>query len=178
MTTRKFAIARAVGIIGATAALVTGVTFAAFTSTATLSDNTISTATAGLEINGHLGSQPGFTLTGYVPGTNVTVPFTLTNSGGVPLAVTAQVVPGVSFANVGVTDYSKVSVTITNTVTTNHYTTDFGTLLTGFAIPELSNMPAGSSDTYNATLNIDPSGVTGTTASLSDFDIVFTGTQP
>lgn len=62
---------RAVLVIGAVAALVTGVTFAALTNTATLTQNTISAADASLLVwdgDSFESTAPGFTVTDLVPG--------------------------------------------------------------------------------------------------------------
>ena len=60
MTKQTIAITRAVGVIGATIALVTGVTFAQLTSnTVTLTNNTLASATAQLQIK----SGGGFDIT-------------------------------------------------------------------------------------------------------------------
>src|SRR3990167_5979046 len=65
-------VSSATAIIGAVAALVAGVTFAQLTSTATLTDNTISSASADLQVstnNVDFGpSKPGFDFINLVPG--------------------------------------------------------------------------------------------------------------
>lgn len=64
---------RAVAVIGAVMAMVTSVTFAALTSSATLSGNTIGTASANADLLLWNGSEftdaaPGFSFTGLMPG--------------------------------------------------------------------------------------------------------------
>lgn len=66
-------IARAVGVMGATTALVTGVTFAALQNTATLTGNTINSSIDGLLVdsdgNGSFGTtDQGFAFTSVAPG--------------------------------------------------------------------------------------------------------------
>ncbi len=80
---------RAIGVIGAVAALVTGITFAALQSQATLTNNTISSATADLQIKsgGRFDTfATGFAFVNVVPGgpavPSVPFSFDLKNNGG------------------------------------------------------------------------------------------------
>ncbi len=88
-------VARAVVVIAAVMALVTSVTFAALQSQATLTNNSISTATAGLKLwNGSSfeSTAPGFTVTGLVPGEwSDDYNFYFQNDGEGPLFLTANV---------------------------------------------------------------------------------------
>lgn len=88
-------VARAIVVIGAVMALVTSVTFAALQSQATLTNNTISTATAGLKLwdgTAFSSTAPGFTVTGLVPGDwSDDYPVYFQNDGEGPLYLTASV---------------------------------------------------------------------------------------
>lgn len=88
-------VARAIVVIGAVMALVTSVTFAALQSQATLTNNTISTATAGLMIwdgDSFEATAPGVTVTGLVPGEwSEDYPVYFQNSGEGPLYLKASV---------------------------------------------------------------------------------------
>ena len=85
---------RAVGVIGAVTAVVTGITFAQLSGSATLTGTTINSASGGLNIwsgSAWVPSTPGFAITGLIPGTGVTENVYLQNSGGVAEAITAKV---------------------------------------------------------------------------------------
>lgn len=90
-------VARAVIVIGAVMALVTSVTFAALTSSATLTGNTIGTASANADLllwNGSefADSAPGFSFTGLVPGVrSEKFKFYFKNNGNTDLDLTARV---------------------------------------------------------------------------------------
>lgn len=90
-------VVRAVGVFTAVAALVTGVTFAQFNRTATLEDNTLSSATAGLLVDGSdRNSTPtqrerGFRFDNLSPGRESRRhTFRLRNSGDTPLNVSVH----------------------------------------------------------------------------------------
>lgn len=89
---------RSVGVISAVAVLVGGVTFAALQSQATLTDNTISSASAGLLVDGNGDEQfseeeAGFAFEGIVPGLTPSEvkEFSLKNEGDTDLKVKAKV---------------------------------------------------------------------------------------
>lgn len=169
---------RAVGTMGAVAALVTGVTFANLTSnTVALTDNTLSTATAKLVIGSTSDctgvtttSVPGMHFTSLTPG-QASSPFTFCvgNTGDIPLNITAQIPQDLSSSTL---DWNKVTLnitcgggTITKTVAELHSS----------AWPFPSN-PLGAGDNWSctATATLD-SSVTG--GSLNPFTINFVGTQ-
>lgn len=183
MNKRTIAIARAAGVITATVGLVVGVTFAAFSSTATLSNNTLSTATAGLEIQ--TATQPfgqnvtGFNLTNLIPGSESTpFLFNIRTTGGVPLAITAHVPATPSFTGFVAGGFSGVHIKITNADSAAVVAdTNLGDLLTG-EVPLTGTLAGNSQENLKATVLIDSSVVTGTSASVDNFDIIFTGTQP
>lgn len=179
---------RAVGVIGAVAALVTGVTFAALSSSATLTGNTLSTGTASLKIwDGTVfaNTAPGFAVNNIVPGTpSAPRNFYLQNAGGVPLEVKAQISQPFSVA--GITDYADVDVKITGFCgLTETYT--MAQIIAGpVALPcdPLNAGNAGDSGdftkpgSYSVSYDIDPSTTFGDQASVGAFNYTFTGTQP
>lgn len=184
MSRRTLAVARAVGVIGATAALIAGVTFAALTSNnVTLTNNSFATASADLQIwdpgsSSYGLTTPGFNFTNIVPGPGETGPFTfwLKNSGGVPLTITGVGSGGTS-SNV---DLTQVNVKITNLTAggspANYSMYD---LLTG--PPDLlpgGDLASGDQDQYEVKLTVPVSAVSGTSASMSGVTWTFTGTQP
>src|SRR5262249_19629861 len=96
MTIRINPLARAVGIFGAVAALAAGVTFAALQSSATLTDSSIDTGNADIQVynfsdNQWESSAPGFTITNLVPGTGSDQNFYLRNTGSVDYDLTATI---------------------------------------------------------------------------------------
>lgn len=101
-------LARAVVVIGAVMALATSVTFAALQSQATLTNNTISTATAGLLLwdgDSFEPAAPGVTVTGLVPGEwSEDHPIYFQNSGEGPLYLKASV-PAAPALPEGMEDY-------------------------------------------------------------------------
>lgn len=169
---------RAVGTMGAVAALVTGVTFANLTSnTVALSDNTLSTATAKLVIGSTSScadvtttSVPGMHFTNLIPG-QASSPFTfcLGNTGSIPLNITAQIPQDLSSSSI---DPSKVTLsmncgggTITKTLADLHSS--------AWAFPS-NPLSAGGNWSCTATATLDAS-VTG--GSVNPFTINFVGTQ-
>jgi hypothetical protein len=90
-------IARAIAVMGATGALVTGVTFAALQNTATLTDNTITSTTDGLLVdsdgdNTFAPSDEGFDFVDVDPGTTSDAKaFKLKNATDGPLDINVQV---------------------------------------------------------------------------------------
>jgi hypothetical protein len=181
---------RAVGVISAVAIVAGGVTFAALTSnTATLADNTINTTTASLKVwNGAAfgTSASGFHVTGLVPGTGVDNPFYLQNDGGVALDLTAHVPSAPTLTGVTGNDLSKVKVDITDDHTGTVTHTDLSALTTGtvtltddpFAAGATGNSGvAGTSGNFHLKFDIDSGAVSGSSASVSSFDLDFGGTQ-
>lgn len=179
MTTRRMAISRAVVAIGATLTLVAGATFANFGSTASLTTNTLDTATADLQVQttgGFSSNAQGFTLTNVVPGTDTPdFLFNLKNNGGVPLAVTAHIPGPVTYT--GFTDFSKVDVTIKkNSDDSIVKTTTLADLINGEV--SIETLAAAEVKEYKLVINVHTDAVTGSHAQIDAFNIVFTGTQP
>lgn len=192
MNKKLSAILRAVGALGAVTAIVGGVTFAALSSSATLAQSTISTANADLNIynfstNAWANSAPGFNITGLVPGTGVTEEFYLQNDGDTALTVKARVpvLPAAPEGGYGFTGFENVTVTITGEgcveppVQTNLLALNSGDV----ALP-CNPLAAGVSGDSNADVagnydikfDINSAAITGESAGVGPFDIVFTGT--
>lgn len=194
-------------VIGGVLVLAGGVTYAQLSDTATLSDTSENTADAGINIwNGsaYANTAPGFPITGLIPGTGVTENLYLQNSGGVPEAITANV-PTLPSAS-GFSGWNNALVQITaqdtsctdppgfleNTATAGTSNTSPFTVNTNLA--DLSSgqvlLPCtmnagdagnsgvpGTSGNYNVHFDIAEPSITGSSASIGDFDMVFTGTQ-
>jgi hypothetical protein len=180
-------ILRASAMLAAISVLVVGVTYAAITSTATLTDNTISSATATLLVDGSDGNQdqtasePGFSFTNLVPGDDFSDPQTLRleNDGTAPMTVTVHATGGTS---TGILDKSKVHVKFVNTTVDpdEEETYTLAELETLF-----NNVPGMSGDDQlddqeihevTVQVKLDADAVSGGGASLSGFNFVFTGT--
>jgi hypothetical protein len=183
-------VVRAVGLFAAVAALVTSVTFAALNSQVTLSSNSISTTTASLKLwdgDSFESTAPGFTVTELVPGTGKEFPFYFQNTGSADLDITAHV-PVAPTAS-GFTGWENLEVTFTSNApgcVDGSVETDMQALLAGeVALPcnPLSGGSQGNSGVeategnYKVKFDIDPSAISGSSATVGSFDIVFTGTQ-
>ena len=189
MNKKTMAIARAAGVVGATAALVVGVTLANLSSTASLTANNIASATADLTVwNGSSFSSTatGFTVTGLVPGVGSgNLPFYFRNGGGVNLNVTVHV--PVTPTSSGFSGWNNLKVVFTNDFTATTVTTDMQALLAGdVALPGNplaagaqgnSGVP-GTQGNYKVSFDIVPASITGSHVTVGNFDLVFTGTQP
>jgi hypothetical protein len=197
---------RATGVIGAVAALVTGITFAQLSASASLTNTSENTASAGLNIwNGsaYASTAPGFTITGLIPGTGVNENVYLQNSGGLPEAITATV-PTLPTSS-GFSGWSNATVSITAqdtscidppgfvensptapssgsvfTVNTNLADLSSGQVIlpcTMNAGDSGNSGVPGTSGNYDFHFDIAESSVTGSSASIGAFNINFTGTQ-
>ncbi|HEX7260129.1 MAG TPA: hypothetical protein VF272_04330 [Candidatus Saccharimonadia bacterium] len=188
MSRSTLAIARATGVIGATVALIVGVTFAQLNTTATLSNNTVSSATADLTLwDGSAFAQtaPGFTVTNLIPGAGSgPLPFYFKNGGAVDLIVTAHVPVAPSASGFSGWENLKVTFTDNNGAV---QATNMGALLAGEVALPGNPVTAGAQGNagvpntegnYTATFDITPAAVTGSSATVDSFDIVFTGTAP
>lgn len=195
MSTKSMAIARATGVIGATVALVVGVTFAVLTpglsTTATLTDNTVSSATASLLVwNGStfVPSAPGFHVTGLVPGHPSTpIPFYFKNSADLALTITAHV-PSAPTSS-GFTGWENLKVYIKSDGVGTTTSTNMADLLAGDVALPGNPLPAGSQGNsgvagtvgnYTISYDITPSSVNpgASQVTIGSFNLVFTGTQP
>ncbi len=194
MNMRTVSIARSVAVIGGTAALMAGVTFAAFqTNTVTLADSQFTTTTDNLKIwNGStFDTTPatGFNVT-LTPGVeSAKQDFFLANTSNAHLHLTAHVngSPGPSNSNItlaGVTvkfyDDAQPANNLVATTTLNAlasgqvpFTTPDGDLS---ALAQGNGGAPGTNGNYHVTLTADPLAMSGSTASISNIDLEFTGT--
>ena len=173
---------RAVGTMGAVAALAGGITFASLTSnTVALTPNNLTTSTASLAIGagttcptGNTTATPGFTTaTPLVPGgAAVKTNFCLDNTGNTPLLVTASI-PTLP------TGTAAADTTLSITCTTEGGLTNNTQTLSTFATTAFTNqLPANTVDdcTASATLSNSYTGSGG--ENIPQFDIDFIGSQP
>lgn len=193
-------LARSVGIFGVVAALATAVTFAALSSQATLSDNTVDSATADLNIwDGAAFSTtaPGFHVTGLVPGQGSgELPLYLQNAGDGNMNVTAHVptLPGPPAGGYGFSGFDNLLVTITGDGPTcpgtsgNLVHTDLLALNSGDVPLPCNKLHAGATGNggvlntegnYTVNFDINPAALTpgASSAGVGSFNIVLTGTQ-
>jgi hypothetical protein len=185
-------LARAVGVVGSVTALATGVTFAALSSQATLTDNTISTASASLLVwNGSdfVSSAPGFTITDLVPGTGVTKTAYFKNAGGTPVKITAHVptlpgAPSGSGGDYGFSGFDNLTVDVTgeecgDTVSTTLAALNSSEVTLPCTMDAGDQGNAGSnsaSGNYDFKFDINPNAINGSQAGVGPFDLVFTAT--
>lgn len=185
-------ITRAIGVFGAVAALVTGVTYAALNSQATLTNNIISSATADLQVKstGSFAAQDaGFAFSGIVPG-GPAVPaaghaFQLKNNGSTDLDVAVSVPTAPTFTG-GTVDQTKVELVIACSTTGGKNfskTASLSALVaahpTGGLLTTPDFLPTGTDGTANCTAKMQMaadafSGSGGVSSGF--FNIVFTGT--
>lgn len=198
---------RAVGVIGAVTAIVTGITFAQLGGKASLIGTTINSASGGLNIwsgSTWVTSTPGFAIAGLIPGTGVNEKVYLQNNGGVPEAITAMI-PTLPTSS-GFTGWQNAIVNITaeNTSCTDppgfvDHTTNssasgsvftVNTNIEDLAAGEVtlpcimnagdtgnSGVP-GTSGNYDFHFDINESSIIGGgPATIGAFDFNFTGTQ-
>src|SRR5579884_853474 len=177
------AMARAVMVVGAVVAVVSGVTFAALQSQQnTLTGNTIETATANLQISkndtNYTNTQSGFDFSGIVPGGSAVpvtgYPFYLKNSGQVKLALKMAVVSTPS--NPNNVDLSKVNVVVTTMGGNNLPTQTFSlqSLLNNGGV-DIGTIDNNNSLQYKLQISMASDAVTGNSASLGGIDFAFTG---
>jgi hypothetical protein len=181
---------RATGIIAVVAALVTGITFAALQSQATLTNSTIASATADLQIDntdngsGFSNTDTGYAFTGVVPGgaDSNTGNFQLKNNstGGADLSIDVQVptLPTWTVVPAGPVVNADVDVIISCTGTLGVFgvTTDLVSINAGPVALTGANLDNGDTATCTVKISMDATAFTGTNASSTNFDFVFTGT--
>ena len=189
-------IVRAVGVIGAVAILVTSITYAALQSQVTLTNNTIATGTADLQIAsassgtaetpgtcGTFGdTAPGFAFAGVVPGgaDSQTESFCLRNNGTSALMLKVKS-PTVSplwttSPSSATVDNTKVSLTITCDNGAGSVTDTLANFLAGDVSFASSSLPATTNSKCTAKVHMDATAFSGESATLANFDLVFTGT--
>lgn len=183
---------RAIGVIGVVAALVTSITFAALQSSATLTGNTVASASAELLVDGNedgtfASSEAGFAFTGLVPGGSASTveTFDLRNNGDVALdvAVSIPTAPTTS----GTVDLTLVDVILSCTDSTNGdtfaVTDSVQDLVDAHATGGVSMLSdafePGASDKADCDFSVQmqSGAVTGTGATVDAFDLEFTGTN-
>lgn len=184
--------ARAVGVIGVVAGLATAVTFAALQSQATLTDNTISSGTANLQIatvtNGNCDDNFGPTQTGFdfsVPtgsGDSQTESFCLQNASNDTNLSTLMSISGVPTY----TDGNSNPVAVNNNLVKfvmNCTVTPSGSISTNDALTtlfvtgsNLGTLNSGDVANCNAHVSIDPAAFTANHIQSTGFDVLFTGT--
>jgi len=152
----------------------------------TLTGNTISTATANLQLstdnvnfsNSHL----GFDFNNIVPGGQAVpltgYPFYLKNAGGTPLAIKLAVnsIP----TNIGNVDISKVNIILTTVGSgASPQTFTLQSLLssssTGGVTVSTSNLDIGNTQLYKLQASMAADAISGSSASLGNIDFSFTG---
>lgn len=171
---------RAVGTMGAVGALVGGITFASLTSnTVALSPNTLTSATAALQIgltndgscaDASNGPQTGMTFK-LVPGTpSDNFDFCLKNTGDVPLDLTTAI-PQAALVGSPIPPAD-----VTLTITCDNPGTATGTLDQFTGGTTLGSLDAGAETDCQATAELS-STYSGTATTVNPFDIDFVGTQ-
>jgi predicted ribosomally synthesized peptide with SipW-like signal peptide len=190
-------IARAIAIFGAVAVLVTGVTYAALTSSATLTGNTITSANSSLLIydgTTFASTANGFDVTGLIPGQGSDENFVyLKNAGDTDLKVTVSSdTPVAPPAGYGFTGWENLKVTIKDYDPTCVGNATVNTTMQelmapgGVVLPCSGALSEGAQgdnsvlDTegnYSFTFDIAPESVTpGGSPGVGDFNLTFNGT--
>lgn len=189
-TSRINPVARAVMVIGAVAALVTGITFAALSSQATLTGNTIASGTALLQVAAAGTETPCGTFDSTAAGFNFVVAsgtgdsqiesFCLKNAGDAALATTVKLSALPTFTdgtNPVTVNNSKVHVAFTCTTPSLSFS---GTLveLTNVGGVSVGNLAAGDTPECDVKVTIDADAFTGSVSHIEStgFDFVFDGT--
>ncbi len=187
---------RAVGVISAVMIVVGGVTYAALQSQAILADNSISSATTGLLVDGSdvdttpSESETGFNFANLAPGADygTAKEFRLKNSGTAPLDIT--VAASVSVPT-GSLDKSLVKVKITDTSETGDPFVEYtlaqleagpvnvpgvsGPLTTSAG--SLDSASGGEQDIFDIQVKLELGAVTGAGANTGNFNLIFNGTN-
>lgn len=186
-------IVRASAVFAIVVAAVGGTTYAALQSQATLFNNTISTASAQLQVKsagGFASQDAGFAFTGAIPG-GAAVPaaghaFQLKNNGSVGLKIYASipVAPTFTVTPSGSVDLSKVDLVLACTNGTQNFalTADVTALVAAHATGGVQLTPdtlpngVGNIASCTAKVQMDADAFSGESASSTNFNIVFTGT--
>ncbi len=188
---KNAALARALVVVSSVGVLVTGVTFAALQSQqATLTGNSIQTATAGLLIGtasatstAYSSSHSGFSFQNVVPG-GPAMPtdgntFYLKNNGTSTLSLKLAV--GSTPTNMANVDLAKVSIVLTRVDTGTTQTATLQSLVDGyssgggFALTD-PLAPATTGTQYKISVSMAADAFTGTNATIGTLDFVFSGT--
>lgn len=177
--------ARAIGTVGAVVALAGGVTFAALTSTATLTDTSINTANAGLLIwdgDSFESTAPGFAITKAFPDTpSAPQAFYFKNSGDSDetVSVKANHAPSTDL-----NQYSNIKVSFDCFGSSGVVNTDVQALING-SVPLGLTLPVGAQGDSNvantvgnctATFTLEGAGINNGSAFVTNLDLDFTAT--
>lgn len=185
-------VVRAVLVVGAVAALVTGVTFAALDSDATLTNNRVESATAGLQVdntddatNPAGSTDVGFAFTGLVPGAEYLSPghhFSLKNTGDTELRVKVKVSGGTLD---GAIDKSKIYFQFEDLdndsapANPKEYTLEeletAGQWLPG--VSGADDLEVGGARNFEVKVRLGADAITGDSASFDGFTFTFTGSS-
>lgn len=180
-------IARAVGVVGAVAIIISGVTFATLQSQqAVLTGNTIQSATADLKIgistSSFSASRAGFTfpevIPGVAPAANSGSFVYLKNSGSA--AMTVKMTIGSTPTNTSNIDLSKVSFLVTRVDTNKVTTASLKELIDGYpsnGVALQDKIDSNNAPQYKIQAIMAADAFSGTSATLGNIDLVFTGTM-
>lgn len=184
--------ARAIGTVGAVVALAGGVTFAALQSQATLTGNTIASASATLLVSStpacgaatgtFTHSETGFAFTGLVPGgaDSGAKNFCLKNTGtdNMTMNVVIPSLPTWTVTPSGSVDNSKVNLAFSCTGAGGTFSVTDNVNDIWFNTANLSGgtLNAGTTDACTVTASMTSSAFTGESASSTTFNLTFTGT--
>lgn len=184
----RSSIIRSLLIIIGVGVATTGISFAALQSpNVTLTGNTINTGNAQLQISNDgltfsNSSAAGFTFDGVVPGGSAApangYTVYLKNNGNISLALKAGVNPLPQ--NPSNIDYSKTYLVFTRTdITSQPVTVSLKDLVDNYATGPVqlnSTVAAGATATYKIQAMMDSSAYSGTSASISNINLVFLST--
>ena len=177
---------RAVGVLGAVGVITTSATFAALQSqSATLTGNTIESATADLRIGtstaSFAASRTGFDFNGVIPG-GAAMPasgnsFYLKNYGSANLAIKAAVTTAPS--NLNNANLSKVYFDFTRVDTGATINLSLKSLVDGYATGGVrlnDTISGGAIAQYSVKVSMDADAFSGASAAISGIDLSFSGT--
>lgn len=176
MNKHAIAIARAVGVIGATAAVMVGISFANLSTQVSLTNNALASGTAALQISNdnvtYGASAGGLNFSHLIPGvTSSPFTFYINNNGDIPLTVTVQAPDATDGTNLKMSDITMNincgSGSITKTLS------DFQA--SAWTVPG-SPLSNGSTWTCQATALL-ASSYTGSGDTMPTFTLTFVGNQ-
>jgi len=187
LNTNFATVARSLGVIAAIIALVGGVTYAALQSQqAKLTGNTIETATANLQIstdgNTFAYSLPGYNFNNLIPGGQPVPQYGknvyLRNNGGAPLQLKLALASTPS--NPDNVDLSKVNLVLTLRDNSNIQTISLNSLLEaantgGVPLTAVTSLTPGYTAQYSLQVSMSSDAFSGTSASLGNIDLAFSG---
>ena len=188
-------VVRAIAVIASVMALVTGVTFAALQDSVTLSNNTISSANADLQIwdgDSFEATAPGIQVTNLVPGQgSQDYPVYLKNNGANALYAYATVPnpPAEPSGGYDFTGWENLKVTIKSTEpncvsTDSTVVTNMQALMDSQVALPCNTLAAGAQGdsgsiategNYTISFDIAPSSINGDSPGVGSFDLVISG---